>query len=278
MSALSLGAILVVGCGKSSSSDQALNLESFAVQAADVWCSAMSNCSCTDASAVQDCKTAYREMITLVLSEQLAYRPSMKLDPTAAQTCLDSFQAAVSECHLPSGTSAQGTLVSRSQLPVYIPNCEEIFVGTQTESERCGDSWDCITTLACDRRTWTCAPRIAVEQSCQYVDCHAGLTCGADSICTQIPGEGEACPTYECQEGLNCVDVAGTYTCVAPHQLGADCTDGVGCAEGTYCDATCKALIADGETCGGSGQCLHGWCNSYDSKCIDPGICFANTL
>jgi len=276
---VAFGIALLWGCGGSSSNGQ-LNLESFSAGVADTVCSALVSCSCTDASALDDCKTAYGEEFLLMFSETVTVLPGVKLDPTAAATCLADLKTAVSTC--PSDLYLGGFSVPRvgataaglrkGSAPA---SCSEsaLLVGVQTEGERCGSSMECAAGLGCDSRTYTCGPLIASGASCQYVDCQEGLYCGSGELCAQTPGAGQPCPDRVCQDGLTCLPVSDAYTCVAPHDIDASCTDGAGCVSGAYCDSTCKALLADGVACTSGSQCVNHWCNSFDSKCANPGFC-----
>jgi hypothetical protein len=261
-----LGAFLIAGCDDEAQPSQgALDLASFATRYAETMCSAVVTCSCADPSALGDCRTAYREYVLYGFARDLTGSPGRKLDPAAAQTCLADLAAAVSGCS--------------STADIRPESCwgERLLVGTQTEGESCASWRDCATGLDCDPRTSACAPRAALDASCTFLRCEDGLYCAPGELCAAIPGEGEACPTWECQGGLSCVDVSGEMTCVAPHALEDDCSDGAGCVAGTFCDDgtwTCTARLADGESCDWSGQCLSGWCN-VEGTCTDPGFCGA---
>lgn len=232
-----LGAILSMGCGKSSSNDE-LNVRSFAAEAADIVCSAMVDCSCSDASALQDCKTAYREMITQDLSVQFIRYSSAKLDPAAAQACLDGIRAELSDCSLGTPMMTSVGLASSRGVGINVASCDEMVVGAQAQGDPCGQDWDCAPALSCDQRGYTCAPRAAVEDSCEFVSCQDGLFCLMGSTCAERPGAGEVCPFGNCQDGLSCIAVGGDgpFTCLAPHAVDAVCDDGAGCVDGSYCD------------------------------------------
>lgn len=268
---ISLGAVLLVGCGKSSSSDEPMNARSFAAGFADTVCSALATCSCTDPSAVEDCKTAYNEMISQELSWMLTGSSSWKVDPAAAKTCLADMKAMLGTCTAPP-PNADG----------FPESCREslLIVGTQAVDDRCNQDSDCAPGLACDWSTYTCATRVAVDGDCSNVACADGLFCAPGAVCTARPGVGEACPFGNCLDGLTCRydSTADGNLCFAPHALSEGCSDGYACAVGTYCDrddtVTCLALKADGETCTSWDQCLHAWCNGFDNTCADPGICW----
>lgn len=275
--ALSLGALILAGCGKSSSSES-LDLKSFAAQAAAEYCAAQVKCSCTDASALQDCETAYGKLLTQELSQVIVQNPAYKIDPAAAQVCLDDVKAALAECSYPvnSDDTLVGALVGKPKGGFIVPSCDLIFVGTQEAGEHCSNDSDCAAELACDRSDYTCAARPGLDGDCNSVSCQDAFFC-LEGACAPLPGADAACPDYYCQEGLSCVDVsgAGQYQCTAPHPEGASCSDGAGCEAGTRCDwgstTTCVALLADGAECTYYYECTHLSCDA--GICADPGIC-----
>jgi hypothetical protein len=243
----------------------------------------MVSCSCSDASAAQDCRIAYREMLLLQFSQLQSRYPGQKLDPAAAQTCLTDMRAELGDCAPPPpGERITVTGLASARRGSPVPSCDVIFVGTQTQGEMCSYTEDCAPGLACDERTYTCGPKGGAGDGCGpeagFLECQDGLFCFG-STCTVRPRAGEACVAGWCQEGLSCVYVpdTATDTCLAPHALDADCSDGAGCVAGAFCDVAgtqaCTALLADGGTCTSSSQCLHAWCNPYDSTCANPGIC-----
>lgn len=264
---LSLGAVLMLGCGKSSSNKEPLNVKTLAATLASTVCSEFAKCSCTDPSAVKDCTAAYTEMLTIQFSSQVAGSQAVKVDSAKAQTCIADIKATLSTCSAP---------------PPYVDgfpaSCDEFFVGTQTADELCDGDQDCAPGLACDRRTWTCATPVAVDGDCTgyYLSCAEGLFCNG-SVCKAIPAAGQECPDEVCQDGLSCVYVTADtkWECVAPHAATESCADGAGCVDTARCvSGTCVALTADGGACKNWYECLHGWCNTYDWKCADPGICW----
>lgn len=283
-----LSALLFMGCNdKSSKKDGPLNLDTFAAAAADTVCNALVTCSCTDASALADCKTAYKEVVTVALSAGSVILPGVKLDPTAAQACLDDLKAEVQGCPSPTwweysptvglkaAVQAGGATAASRAMPVtLLESCMAAVVGTQTTDEHCGNPLACGAGLSCDPRTMTCAAQAAVDQSCAFVGCADGLLCDSSEICVAIPGLDDACPDDECQRGLFC-DQAD-HLCKNPIALDGACAGDDQCVSGAYCDVTCKAFLADGVACTSSSECLHGWCNdvgTMEPKCDDPGFC-----
>jgi hypothetical protein len=279
---LLLGGLFVTGCGKKSD-DAPFTLETFASEAADTMCAALVKCSCTDASALEDCKIAYRELTTLTYSQVLFRQPGVKLDPAAARECLNEMRNAVDGC--PSPTWGESGNVTSQGIPFlqYLSGetCSKVFVGSQTEGEHCTDTSTCVKGTWCDQATMTCVVQGAIAGSTcsgrsqdRDVACKEGLYCTDGHVCAPLPGSEENCLGLPCQEGLSCVYADATYKCKAPHALDEECGDGAGCMVGAFCDestSTCKAYLADGATCDSSVQCLHAYC--FESKCVDPGFC-----
>jgi len=266
--ALWLSATLLAGCSSSNSSSNDESMNALASQMASTICSAMVQCSCTDAAAQADCQAAYTEMVKYELSMMLVEHPAQMIDDAKAKTCLADVKANLSGCSAPSPGQDDG---------IFPQSCNEMLVGTQPQGDMCWEDQDCAPGLGCDWRDQTCAPLVAVEGDCNYVSCQEGLQCQSGT-CASLPAAGAPCPYNECQDGLRCVYVSADdrNECVAPHTANADCSDGAGCVDGTYCDSgteTCLALVPDGGDCTSWDQCLHGWCNYYEEKCADPGIC-----
>jgi hypothetical protein len=290
---LSLTALLA-GCGKSSS-DKKMGLATFVDDYASTMCSALVTCSCTDASVLADCKTVYKEYLSLMSAELFLAYPGARLEPDAAQTCLSDLRTALATCPSPSGgtsmmssippfSSASGLAAVRSSGLAFmdVPSCADdlLVVGVQTADEYCASSVECASGLACDRSKLRCVTAPVLDASCAYTStCADGLYCGGDDVCHTIPVANEPCDGGDgvCAEGSTCVSVDGDYACVAPHALDADCTDGAGCEAGLYCDGVCKTLIADGGDCDYGSQCAHDWCD-YDGKCGDPGFCASASM
>ncbi len=113
---------------------------------------------------------------------------------------------------------------------VFPASCQ-IKPGNRLNGERCGSSWQCMSTH-CERSTTdcgVCAPRAA-----------AGGACTVDGGCMQ---------------GLVCA----AQKCVAPAAMGAPCSAMAPCRANLYCSAisnTCATPLALGAPCGGdTGGC-----------------------
>jgi hypothetical protein len=285
---LSLAAALLAACGGSDKTPQ-LDLARFTDRFADRVCSAMVECSCADASALADCKTAYSQELTFFLTVE-GYSPGQKIDPVAAEACLAELQSSMNGC--PSPTSG----LNQSMMPAH---CDPklFLVGTQAAGEYCNEGQDCAPGLYCDTAhpgAWACAELPGLEEPCVGPNslCGAGFYCSdlAGSLCEPTPGPGDSCnadDAYDglhdeyvdpCQAGTTCAATDDGMKCVAPHELGTECSDGAGCVAGTFCQepvdalpATCVAQLADGAECGDDAECLHGWCAG--GTCADVGFC-----
>ena len=117
---------------------------------------------------------------------------------------------------------------------------------------------------------------IAAGQACASDDeCQPGLECHT-SVCTMMPGQGEACldNTY-CAQDLFCADDG---TCQKPRGRGGACPEGgQACAEDLYCDSvttTCQPPLGAGASCAAdSWACGDGlYCAEATSTCTkNPG-------
>jgi hypothetical protein len=170
-------------------------------------------------------------------------------------------------------------------------------------NEGCAYLRVCDSATYCDTAAgFVCKAKKAAGATCtQAEECSAGFTC-ISSTCTARGGEGTTCSTSnDCTEGFNCVrSSSGTgSTCVAPpagtpceydkpcpsgywcntsgdvceprKASGARCsgsTSSSECADGLYCDSTCKPLNDVDAGCASYRPCkpeLH--CDSNTSKC-----------
>jgi len=108
---------------------------------------------------------------------------------------------------------------------VFPASCQ-IKPGNRVNGERCGSSWQCVSTH-CEKPSadcGVCAPRAA-----------------AGGVCTVDGG---------CMQGLVCA----AQKCVAPAAMGAPCSAMAPCRANLYCSAisnTCATPLALGAPCGG---------------------------
>ena len=162
------------------------------------------------------------------------------LKPGAAQSCLDTLQAAQDACVL--GDFGYG----------YPPDCQNLYEGLGDIGDDCTGDTECSGGLYCevpytaegkprtvDAETafakGACArPRDVAEECVGYgVRCAPDAFCNG-SVCTQAAGAGEPCGT--CASGLSCVALAGDgeYTCEPPGAVDDACTNDWECAS-SFC-------------------------------------------
>lgn len=167
-----------------------------------------------------------------------------------------------------------------------------------------GDERDCILN-ACELPPRKCMPRSKLDAPCDSTQqCDQGLYCNfgtggpADPSCKPRVGEGKACGSATCQEGLSCTsdnpnDVFGgppdNFSCKKLKKVGEGevCNSLQECDDESFCDqfnlspdnptAICKKKIALGQPCSsflGNEQCLGGFCALGSSGSAEKGICF----
>lgn len=159
------------------------------------------------------------------------------------------------------------------------PNCNSVFVGLVAVGGEC-----------------------TMGDDCAGADTHcAGATDTVPGKCQVLPKEGEACPDFDCAEGLACspgsmsntcvkpntkadgqmcgsdIECVSTYcsftsgTCMAQKPLGMPCTDAFSneCKD-SYCDGmtnTCTAKKADGQACMSYNECQSDDCDFMTMAC-----------
>jgi hypothetical protein len=133
--------------------------------------------------------------------------------------------------------------------------------------------------ISCDGSTWKdpSDPSAVtdVPLTCYKND---GLRCDSSTgTCVPLAKSGEACSgSADCESALYCK----SSKCVPREALGAVCTrSGAGCVAGAYCDPqalTCVPALADGQSCGDSGMCLSGACQSGTKVCGQARLGFAS--
>ena len=183
----------------------------------------------------------------------------------AGGQCAMNEECVSQNCDVPSCPDAccQGTCVGDAPTPR--PKVGEACGGTA--SYNCVDSY-------CDSIASVCKAYVADGQPCtSSSECDNGL-CGADQLCTSLPGPGDACDLTtgesQCGEiGYTCSATSGT--CVAVGLTGDACTTERDCS-GIY-------------TCGASGTCelgpqLGDACNVQGppGDCIDRSFCEPTTM
>ena len=86
----------------------------------------------------------------------------------------------------------------------------------------------------------------ASDNECQSSYCE-GDSSSQEGTCKQLPGDGAACPDFDCADGFWCDFATGGGTCVATK--------------------------ADGTDCNGNDECQSGSCVDPDPNDTTPGMC-----
>ncbi|MFV8749770.1 LDL receptor domain-containing protein [Nannocystaceae bacterium ST9] len=113
-------------------------------------------------------------------------------------------------------------------------------------NELCAPEYGCDEGLYCDVESEPLAPTCArlpgENETCIEYQfggwlCGEGLFCDLtnDPVCLALPGLGDECPNFECEEGLYCDTNEAPATCAAPPTLGQDCPLGL-CQAPYVCD------------------------------------------
>lgn len=147
----------------------------------------------------------------------------------------------------------------------------------KAQGSSCSQGSECAAGLTCvyGNSGGTCSPQLALGEACvQATDCLAGLNCvrvagGTSSTC-QAPPAGNPCGYNEpCPSGFFCTS---RDFCEPQKPQGASCSGGSSseeCADGLYCESTCKPKGSVGDACASYRPCkseLH--CDSSTSKCV----------
>jgi hypothetical protein len=127
------------------------------------------------------------------------------------------------------------------------------------------DSFVCQVGLSCQQ---TCQPPGATGTLCaSNVDCQDGLTCPLTvtvPVCTVRSDAGQSCDVVDCQAGLACGALAdGGTSCQALVARGPCVagSDGGICKEAEYCtDAGCAPMPVIGQPCAQDSDCAVGLC------------------
>lgn len=292
--------------------------------------------TCGYASSAELCVDAWSPFASFPVDLDAAIdNGTVEYDEAAAQACLDSIREASCSGFLEEGFADEDA-------------CDRVFVGTIDDGNVCWIDEQCISglcsatdcTMACCQGTCIAPPpEAAIGQDCAsgqdcvsgaYCDfenglcaayrtqgaacpggyeCASGLDCIA-AVCQLSPGEGEACPDYQCAapfacdidsvtcqrlrgEGEACNPDAsicalglscnpGSNTCALPGGVGSPCDFGFlgfGCSGDAYCDydfelgeGTCQPLVANGGACSDDYPCQSGYCGPGDT-CEPEPVC-----
>lgn len=102
--------------------------------------------------------------------------------------------------------------------------------------------------------------------------CEEELICHPErGECVARPGEGEACVSNQCAEGLWCDTSSGQRTCRPTQPAGTDCTTPLECMSRACEEGTCAATPEEGEPCAtGTGRSCAGGLACVDATCVQP--------
>lgn len=245
------GASLVVGCSddtKSTDPPAEIALNDLGKTMAGVFCDLTFRC-CTAMeqtevfkdfgimpTTVEECTPAVQGTLDAYIFDALkdgVNAGRLKYDAIAANSC---FGTAKDEC---------STITQSS--PLQGAACDKVFVGLVATGGDCASSNECATP----------------DSIC--------LITQVDALgkCQLAPKEGEACPDFQCAEGLNCAFINNMGMCVKPLPDGSTCTSTGQCVS-QYCDSmtgTCAPKKAIGEACSFSYECKDAYCDSQTKLC-----------
>jgi hypothetical protein len=147
--------------------------------------------------------------------------------------------------------------------------CDDMLVGTLAAGQACESDSDCQPGLECHSSVCTVMPGQG-EACLDESYCAEDLFCAADGTCQQPRGRGGACPEggQACADELYCDSV--TETCQPPLGAGESCAaDSWACGDGLYCADTTQTCTrnpgAGGDCAVSSGECADGtYCDSTD--------------
>lgn len=176
-------------------------------------------------------------------------RGRTELDADKVNGCLDARRSALDACDL-------------EALREEEEDCEEQLIGLVEDGDACVTSDECADGGTCE---------VEYDDDGNPEDVDEELAV-AEGECKEPPGEGDACPDYECAEGLYC----DGDVCRRPAGPGDACPD-FECVDGYSCqdpdgdfEYTCEELLRIGEPCEGDSDCASDFCNE-DAECASEG-------
>jgi len=147
--------------------------------------------------------------------------------------------------------------------------CDLMLEGLVPAGQACDDDQECLPGLECHGDVCTDMP--GEGQACDQGSCEEDHFCGADDLCHGYRVAGQPCPEgdYACDSGLYCdtrSDICAPYI-----GSGGDCAhDEYACDDDLYCSPasqTCRAYPGSGQSCDDSG-----------GDCADDHYCDAAEL
>jgi len=202
-----------------------------------------------DQFALADAPVIDQASCETYLGNFLALEPLVRPSIESGRSTWDGARAAECVAQLQALTcdeySARVRLMGDAPL-----GCSPI-TGLVADGGACGAPWECVSGYC------------------------AGVAPGVEGTCAALPGEGAACPTDQCAEGLRC-DLA-TSVCVVPKADGAECaTDDEcasnGCSNVQTTPGVCNAPSMCDDDLTDDEQEIYGSCSQHDPAGPDLAI------
>ncbi len=229
-----IAVLAMTACEKKSSksSEGDVTINNYQEKVVDLFCESMIKCEGWDYfSAILNDTDNCKEYLLkndemFSTAEKEAYdNKRFSFNSSNAAKCLDAMKNA-------------GCNMANMEVP---EECSKMFVGTVADGENCNVDYECISSF-CD-----------TSKSCP-------------GKCAPFVKLGESCEKNPCEKELVCDDEVEDFVCVMPRRNikeNEECEGaGSSCAEGLYCDTTCKKYKNEGENCEDS-ACKSGFfCNA----------------
>lgn len=150
------------------------------------------------------------------------------------------------------GDGCMGDGDCRTSLTCIAESCSELPALGEVCETKCAEGW-------CDQGT--CLERRSVDEPCtDGTECESFLCDRDTQVCLAIPGPGDDCVGFECQDGGRCWE----DTCQEPQPVGSACDVTAQCARGLRCvEQSCVQILLPGEPCTDTDHCARG------TGCID---------
>jgi len=230
------------GCKSDPTDAEPLSQNDLPGAVANLVCDSLGGC-CSSAKLVFDstnCHAAESAQLRAKLNDMLT--SAVKYDAQAAGDCVAELKK-----HVDCGSTESAD---------DIPACGRIFVGTVAAGDPCTDSAECASNNA-----YCSTDSVTLEGTCVISVEHSPVARGK---------AGDAC-----EENCENADSCGGYVAPVPVTGEPVVSSGLPVAcfrtDSLYCNGTCQALRAIGETCADSSDCKDGlFCDLDSSICTAP--------
>lgn len=203
----------------------------------DSYCAAKAEAECTNVAkrcgaAIDACKQRRTSICNTAASS--AINQGRSYQANAVQDCIDSINDTYRN-------GANDVTVEGEAETAKI--CERVFSGSKKESIPCTNTFECASSLICDKGVCIREEKVSGTGQCNNAGqvCETGSFCqpqGATRFCAPKKSIGEDCSAdVPCNETLRCVSTR----CMARVTVGNPCDNDDQCApEAPYCDASTK--------------------------------------